>query len=1113
MFFYILGIVSISATVLAWIFDEKTEAEKKQERIRRELDDLKEKFGEVEKDFQKRHAHLYRKHFATVVDKLVAEAKSYWREKEKIGEDLNELRTKINDMLQKPSLSPYLKNGLKRELIYLEEASNRLNAYFRYLAWYTGTLKFLLKKERFYEIQQLGIPDSRLPDDWLYLGKLVLLDSADELDTVNRYRQKLVLGGVYDAKSNSFDFTPEKEALSKYNSDIPLLIYSEAKPIFEGKAPSDENVEPRFALFRGSVLRGELYIHHILPGAPFEVKPRNERLDKDENYYYYKDAISCKMKRMNKKFPLKRYFDTDTLYVYVLEHDLLLKQIWVSEKPIPEANLAVSFIYLVCDNEKFIEELHETLSNPQVRINLTHLNLYEKQVVFRIEDLSIFCSIEDSYFKVHDFRREPTQSTVAIELPFNFSLVTETLLKENLDFMYDIKDAFTQALNFMETEFSYIQQGPDLAAKDYEIFKKWLNFVEWQIEKEEIDYKKLYYTNISKVEGPIEGFQNFVEIQLASGAQNAEALAEIDKEIQQMLKRKHGPAGRPEVRVALKLRYSPKERYFLCPIGILEDDVDLENKKLKVRLDGLLPTRVEYDPKNELFIGLYRFPSDLYRQKKALIRFQKGEMVKPELKKMLISPSLIRSSVDTLKEKAVEKAIVWKNPTLTENQKEIIKRVILEPNLFLIQGPPGTGKTTVIKEIVHQYLKENSKGKCLIVSQQNVAVDNALIRIYQDNKEEWFIPRLKTMIRVAVDQGKVAEELQDFIVDKWFSDYKARLYEAYRMLDPKDHRLRELMSNWIRLIDRDDISLIDREVADVLLNSHQIIGATCVGFANKKLGMDRATFDLVIIDEAARASLPELLIPILRAKKVVLIGDQYQLPPSLSRYLVDDPKLDFVAEDFLEKSLFERLFEEAPESNKGILTDQFRMPKEVGDMISRFFYKSMLQNGVIKSTKNFISPRVIEWIDVRGKNRFDQTSRYNIEEVLAIKALLIDILNKIPEGASKDVAIITPYSAQKRLIRANINNLEKSLNLSKLKIKCDTVDSFQGQEADIVIYSCVRTDGNLSFLLDKRRLNVALSRVRENLFIVGHKQYLYNAEVEGKENLFRAIIDYIDSLN
>lgn len=361
-------------------------------------------------------------------------------------------------------------------------------------------------------------------------------------------------------------------------------------------------------------------------------------------------------------------------------------------------------------------------------------------------------------------------------------------------------------------------------------------------------------------------------------------------------------------------------------------------------------------------------------------------MVNPELKRMLISPQLIKKTVDKYEEEAFDRAIRWQNPNLNENQKETIKRALLEKNLFLIQGPPGTGKTTVIKEIVYQYLKDNPQRKCLIVSQQNTAVDNALSRIYRDNKAEWFDSGSRSIVRVAVDMGKVDDEIQPFTIDNWLQNYKERLLENYQRLLLNDSRLGKFMKEWYQMVDKDTISEIDREVADVLLSSHQIVGATCVGFANKKLGIDRTVFDLVIIDKAARATLPELLIPILRGKKVIIIGDHYQLPPAISKSIIDDiESFDREILELLEKSFFEKLFESTPDTNKAILLDQFRMPKEVGNMISKLFYNGKLRNGIEKTTEGFISPSTINWIDVKGRNKIEGTSRYNQEEALEIK--------------------------------------------------------------------------------------------------------------------------------
>ena len=181
---------------------------------------------------------------------------------------------------------------------------------------------------------------------------------------------------------------------------------------------------------------------------------------------------------------------------------------------------------------------------------------------------------------------------------------------------------------------------------------------------------------------------------------------------------------------------------------------------------------------------------------------------------------------------------------------------------------------------------------------------------------------------------------------------------------------------------------IPNEIKELLISSHQILGATCMGLANKSLGLDLSEFDIAIIDEAGRATAPELLIPILRAKKVVLIGDHNQLPPTVDKQLFKDieddniDKLTFEDKEVLEKSFFEELYEKIPNSNKMMLNEQFRMPKKIGDLISELFYESMLKNGHIKDSSNFIdSKNIVKWIDVKGIHEVYNNSSFNDEEV------------------------------------------------------------------------------------------------------------------------------------
>ncbi|WRA02528.1 hypothetical protein KVM24_03275 [Helicobacter pylori] len=153
---------------------------------------------------------------------------------------------------------------------------------------------------------------------------------------------------------------------------------------------------------------------------------------------------------------------------------------------------------------------------------------------------------------------------------------------------------------------------------------------------------------------------------------------------------------------------------------------------------------------------------------------------------------------------------------------------------------------------------------------------------------------------------------------------------------------------------------------------------------------------------------------------------------------------------------------------------------------------------MIKNTSQFYDPKnIIRWINVEGEHQLEKTSSYNKDQVQKI----IELLEQI-NRALNQIGIITPYNAQKRRLRSEVEKYGFK-NFDELKI--DTVDAFQGEEADIIIYSTVKTYGNLSFLLDSKRLNVAISRAKENLIFVGKKSFFENLRSDEK-NIFSAIL-------
>lgn len=1109
-------IIGISATLciggilVSWIFNTLTEEQKrKQKELEEQIEKIKAEIERLYKSHEKIRTNSLKNFFKDVSDIYLKYINEFRQEKLNIKRQLTSLEKEVHQRIASPYSSPYLVSSLKRELILLEDARRRLDAYFEYLDWIEAHLRLYEHTKEYQRILNLEPPSPLLPDDWLYVGKLVLLESEEELKKPNRFNQILDL--LWVSRAGQFQRTPEPEleALRSHQTDIPVLIVQEYRKAID-QNPETE-YEQRFLRYRKffcSVLKGELLYYHILRNTPFLVRPFDENPHKEVNYYYYKDVIKCKMKRSNKKYYFKKYSSHDEIYVYPLESDLLLRDLWVSEiKPDTEFSTS-DYICIVFERQDDLKEVSGLNLSEDVKVSVSgHPDLNERKITLRVFDLNLHCTIMDDHLRVVEKSSGHVEESFTIELPFNFTFVDAQQFSELRQFLIQPARRIEELLIFIQQELDYLSKITTEEGKQYEFILKWEKIIDRQIELEAFTIHQLSFSTIEK--GKEEIVINISDVQ-----QLNELLEKIQNE---MIKRKRDLL----IRCGFRVKLEKQSKSHIIFIGDVMD-IDSTTKKIRVKpheasSEEEIKRILDELKDNIVYLAVENPLSHLYRQKKALVKFNRGEMVNKDLKKYLIIPDLLKNLHIPDKIEHLLSKIEWKNPNLTGNQMEVVIKALTRWPIFLVLGPPGSGKTTTIKEIVYQYLKNNPSARVLIVSQQNVAVDNALIRIYRENYEEWFKENIKSIVRIAPIPTKVDEHVKSFTIESWFEKYKEKVKKNSEYFSKTgDHKKLELLQLWLKLIDHDDISKIDPDILDVLISSHNIIGATCVGFANKRIGLERVSFDLVIIDEAARATPPELLIPILRAKKVVLIGDHYQLPPVISRSILDDleesGELDPLVRDLLEKSFFEKIYEETPDTHKEMLLEQFRMPAEIGNLISKLFYDGRLRNGIIKSTDDFVEKRVIRWIDIPGSCVKEGTSRYNLSEAIAIRDLLLDIQNKLGDQRRKSVAIITPYSAQKRLLKSVIDRLREEGKVPSLEIKCDTVDSFQGQEADIVIYSSVRTQGKIDFILDRRRLNVAISRTRENLYFVGHLNFLYNAEVVGRRNYYREIVDYIREL-
>lgn len=317
------------------------------------------------------------------------------------------------------------------------------------------------------------------------------------------------------------------------------------------------------------------------------------------------------------------------------------------------------------------------------------------------------------------------------------------------------------------------------------------------------------------------------------------------------------------------------------------------------------------------------------------------------------------------------------------------------------------------------------------------------------------------------------------------------------------NRYQNFVQDWIEKL-RNPLEGDRNDLRRIYLDNANVVGITCVQAANREFSEEFKYFDVVIIDEVSKCTPPELLIPALKGKKLVMVGDHRQLPPML-----DTSTLEEVAQEisstrnelqFLEESLFKSQFEAADESIKQMLTTQYRMHPFIMGAINQF-YDGKLECGILQpDTKRAhnLAGKIIQkdhhilWVKMPAENQFQEqregTSFFNLAEIDAIELLCQQMENawaaRVANGEpKKEIAVITFYGAQLRKID---ERLQSELYPS-LQIRTGTVDRFQGMEKPVVIVSMVRNNSqrDVGFAKKPERVNVAFSRAQELLIIVG----------------------------
>ena len=436
-------------------------------------------------------------------------------------------------------------------------------------------------------------------------------------------------------------------------------------------------------------------------------------------------------------------------------------------------------------------------------------------------------------------------------------------------------------------------------------------------------------------------------------------------------------------------------------------------------------------------------------------------------------------------------------PWLNTTQEHAVNEVLRSKDVMVVHGPPGTGKTTTLVEAINETLRRESQ--VLVCAQSNMAVD-------------WIAEQLTdrgiNVLRIG-NPTRVNDKMLSFTYERRFEahpDYP-QLWSIRKAIRELRQQRKRGSDSYHQKIDRLQSRATELEIRiqSQLFDEARVIASTLTGAANRLL--EGHHYSTLFIDEAAQALEAACWIPIRKATRVIFAGDHCQLPPTVKSLAA--------LKGGLGKTLMERIVENKPEVVT-LLRMQYRMNEQIMRFSSDYFYGGQVESAPqikYRGILDYDDP--MTWIDTADmdcREEFvgESFGRINKTEATLTLATLEQYLTKIGKqrvlDERIDIGVISPYRAQVQYLRRLIAKKEFFKPYRHL-ISVNTVDGFQGQERDIIVISLVRAndDGQIGFLLDLRRMNVAITRARMKLIILGDSTTLT------RHPFYRKLFEYVKS--